>query len=313
MPATTLLAAGYAWGAAIRKAERLRGPFDVAVVLLARLDPWVFHHLEAPRKVLDAVDALGVNMTERAAAAGGLARWLWQREARRTVALERDAGRRYERVVVVTESERKAFGERAVAITHGVELLPLEEGTRDIDAAFWGRLAYFANDDAVRFILDEIWPEVRALRPGATLLIGGAAARRWMRRHHGRDGVTVASPLPSREKTLRRVKVALLPVRFGSGQSNQVLEAAEAGCAVVSTPSGMRGLAELQPHVMIEQEPRALAARVAELLAAPERASRAGRELRALAEAGLSRELACSRLAELVLGGAAEAREGESR
>ena len=77
-----------------------------------------------------------------------------------------------------------------MAIPHGVVLGPLADGPRDIDVAFWGRLAYFANADAARFLLEEVWPLVRAARPGCTLLIGGADAPGWMRdaarpgRHH---------------------------------------------------------------------------------------------------------------------------------
>lgn len=301
LPATALLAAGHDWRGALVRAERERGPFDRALVLLARLDPWVFPHLRARVRVLDAIDALGANLRERAAASRGPARAAWRVEARRTARLELAAGRRYDRVVVVAESEREAFGPRSLAIPHGVEVGPLGEGPRDVDVAFWGRLAYFANADATRFLLDQIWPVVRRARPDARLLVGGAEAPGWVRRRHGRDGIEVASPLGNREVVLRRVKVAVVPLRFGTGQSNKVLEAAEAGCAVVSTPEGVRGLAGLQRHVIIERDAERLGQQVAGLLAAPERAAALGRLLRGAVAAGFSRAEACRRLAALLL------------
>jgi len=50
----------------------------------------------------------------------------------------------------------------------------------------------------------------------------------------------------------RGIRVALMPLRFGSGQSNKTLEAAEAGCAIVGTPLAFRGVAPLAGHARIE-------------------------------------------------------------
>lgn len=302
LPWTSLLAAGFAWKRALRAAELTGGPFDVSIVQLARLDPWVFPHLPPGRRILDAIDALGANLGERASATNGLARAFWRREATRTARLEAGCGRRYDAVSVVAAGECSAFGERAVAIPHGVTLGPPADGPRDIDVAFWGRLAYFANADAVRFLIEEVWPLVRAARPDCTLLIGGADAPGWMRNAGGRDGITVQSPLADREATLRRVRVAVVPLRFGSGMSNKVLEAADASCAVVSTPEGVRGLPELAAEVAVGRTAEELAVHVLELLQHPVQAGEQGRRLRRVAESWYSRASAGQRLLALVRG-----------
>jgi len=178
LPLTALLAAPRDWRGAIARAEREAGPFAAAVVLLARLDPWVFRHLQARRLILDAIDSLGANLAERAAAAPPLARGLWRWESRRTARLERSAGARYDEVLVVAQAERSAFGERTLAVFHGVELWQPGDAPRQFDLGFWGRLAYFANRDAVDVLVREIWQYVRARRPGARLLLAGADAPR---------------------------------------------------------------------------------------------------------------------------------------
>ena len=302
LPVTALLAAGYDWAAAVRKAEGGLGAFDAAVVLLARLDPWVHPHVRARRRVFDAIDSLGANLEERARAARGPARSLWRMESRRTTRLEAAAAGRYERVVVVADAERAVFGERARAVFHGVELAAPAAGRRDFDVGFWGRLAYFANRDAASVLLDAVWPNVRRARPDATLLIAGADAPREIRRRHGRDGVTVISPMAARPQLLRRVRVAVLPLRFGSGQSNKVLEAAEASCALVATPEALRGLDPIARHAAVERDPEALAARVLDLLADPASAAARGRRLREVVEREYSRDAACRRLAGVALG-----------
>ena len=303
LPATALLAAGYGWPKALREAENEGGPFDVAVVLLARLDPWVSRHVRAPRRILDAIDSLAANLEARARAVGGVRARLWRWEGARTAGLERDAGARYDRVLVMADEERAAFGERAEAIAHGVRIEEHGAGERDFDVGFWGRLAYFANRDAAELLLNEIWPRIRAQRPAATLLIAGADAPRFVLRRDGRDGITVISPMGDRAALLRRVRVALLPVRYGSGQSTKVPEAAEASCALVATPEALRGLDALAADSLIERETDRLAARVVELLADPAGAAARGARLRAVAEREFSRAAACRRLAAAALGG----------
>lgn len=302
LPATALLAAGYDWRGALETAERDWGPFDVAVVLLARLDPWVFPYLRAKLRVLDAIDSPAANLEARAQAARGPARFLWRLEGQRTAALERGAAARYDRVLVVADAERAAFGERSRAIFHGVQLGERATGPRDFDVGFWGRLARFANRDAAAFLLEEIWPRIRRAKPDASLLIAGADAPLFVRRRSGRNGITVVSPMTGRSGLLRRVRVALLPLRFGSGQSNKVLEAAEASCALVATPEAVRGLGAIVAEAVVEREPERLATRVLGLLADPTATAAQGERLRLVVEREFSRVEACRLLAEAVLG-----------
>jgi glycosyltransferase involved in cell wall biosynthesis len=302
LPATALLAAGYDWAGAVAVAEHGGGAFDAVVVLLARLHPWVYPHVRAQRRVLDAIDSLAANLEARARAAHGVASWLWRAESRRTARLEVAAAARYDCVVVVAEAERAAFGEGVRAIFHGVEIGDAAGGWRDFDVGFWGRLAYFANRDAAAVLLNDVWPRIRNARPEAKLLLAGADAPRWIRRRHGRDGVTVISPMVSRPALLRRVRVAVLPLRFGSGQSNKVLEAGEASCALVATPEALRGLENIARHAVVERDPQALADGVLGLLRDRSAAELQGRRLREIVEREFSREDACRRLAETALG-----------
>jgi glycosyltransferase involved in cell wall biosynthesis len=249
-PLTVLLAAGAAWRRAFTRAAG-GGPYDVSVVVLARTHPWVAPYLTGSRRVLDAIDALSANLQERARAACGPWRTFWRREAARTARLEEEVVRRYQRVVVVAEEERRHFRGVVEVASHGVEVHPEGAAPRDVDFAFWGRLAYFANRDAVLTLLRDLWPAIRARLPRARLVLAGADCPRAVRAFDGRDGVCVVSPLGDRPALLRRVRVALFPVRFGSGQPNKVLEAAEASCAIVSTPAGARGVGPLATAVVV--------------------------------------------------------------
>jgi len=209
-------------------------------VLLSRLDSAVRAHLREPFRVLDAVDSLRRSMGERARQSSPLTRWIWRAEERRVARLEADAIDAYDRVVVVSAEDAGELD--AVVVSNGVSIAPLTNAPRPFDFAFWGRLGYFANADAARWLLDEIWPAIRAARPDATLLLGGADAPAAIRAADGRDGIRVISPIADVAALARSVKVAIFPIRFGTGQSNKVLEAAEAGCAIAATPKAIRGL-----------------------------------------------------------------------
>jgi glycosyltransferase involved in cell wall biosynthesis len=280
-------------------------------VLLSRLVPWLPER-PARRTILDSIDSAAVGMAERARAARGPARWFWHRERRAAERLEAEAARRYDAVVAVTRDESARFGDKGVTLPVGIALPPwpaagrrgdhsgdLGDGDeRGVDFAFWGRLPYFANRRAVRLLLDRLWPRIRARRPGATLVVGGAEAPRWLRSRDGRDGVRVVSPIGDRDALLAGVRVALLPIEYGSGQSLKTLEAAAAGCAIAGTTAAFRGCEHLMAAAVVEDDPDRLADRAVDLVESDSAA--AGRALYALVAVHDSRPALLARMARLV-------------
>lgn len=296
-PFQSLIAARYDWRDAIAAAQREHGPFDTTVVLLSRLDAAVRRDLPPGLHVLDAVDSLRRSAVERAREGSPLLRPLWAVEARRIGRVERSAVDAYDRIVVVSEEDAAEL--HAATISNGIDLAPLADAPRAFDFAFWGRLAYFANADAASWLLDEIWPAIRAERPDATLVIAGADAPPRIRAAHGRDGVTVLSPIPDVPAFARNVRIALFPVRFGTGQSTKVMEAAEAGCAIVGTPRAMRALEPLAALASVADDTRSLAAAAVALLRDDARRRAMAAALRDAVETHFSRGVTRRRLAAI--------------
>ncbi len=289
LPWQSLLAAPYAWDDAIARARRDFGSFDATVVILSRLHPWI--PAAEGTRILDAIDSLARNMHERARAASPLTRWIWRAEERRTARAEAAIERAYDRILYVSDDETGTHG---LAISNGVRIRPLEQRTRRFDFGFWGRLAYFANADAAQWLVDEIWPAIRAIRPGATLVIAGADAPATLRRAATRAGITFLSPVDDIPVLARDVRVAILPLRYGSGESTKMLEAAEAGCTVVATSRGVRSLPELAQHATIAEDAQAIAHAAIGALAKPDP------ELRRLVVQHYSREATLEKLSALV-------------
>jgi len=301
LPFQCLMSAPYDWRNAIARARLSNRPFDVTVVILSRMHPWIKKSLEG-RTVLDAVDSLRRSADERAKAAGPATRWLWRMEERRMARLEREAARAYGKVVVVSDDERGDFGE-AVAVTIGISAKPLADVPRAYDFGFWGRFPYFANADAAGWLLEEIWPAIRALNSGATLIMGGADAPPSLRNAARRRGVTLISPVGDISNFARNIRIALMPLRFGSGQSSKILEAAEAGCAIVGTPHAFRGLAPLAAHARIESSTASFARAAVDLLADDDGRTRQARQLRDVVTSDYARSETLDRLAAIATEG----------
>jgi hypothetical protein len=260
LPLQSVLAAPFDWQRAIADAQRELGPFDTTIVILSRCDPWVRASLGGGLRILDSIDSLRRNTEERARAASPFMRPLWRHEERRLARAERDLGVAYDRVIVVSDDETREFGGAATAIANSVRIAPLDmRAPRRFDFGFWGRLPYFANADAARWFVDEIVPALRARHPSAAIVLGGAEAPRALRDAAERAGVVVESPVDDVASFARNVRVAIVPMRYGSGQSSKLLEAAEAGCAVVTTPQALRGLPRIAPHVAVGSDAASIA------------------------------------------------------
>lgn len=295
------IAAGiFDWRAASREVERQNGESDVAVVLLSRTIPWTAGLFASRNSIVDVIDSDADSMSERARAACGPQRALWNMEAERSRRYERALGASKPRVLAINESSAAAIGERVGAVANGVAIEALGPRNLEYDFAFWGRLRYFANEDAVRRILLSIWPAIRRTLGDSKLLVAGADATSHQRRFDGRDGVRVISPALDRGALLRSVGVAIFPVRYGTGQLNKLLEAAEAGCAIVATRFAARSAPALAPAIVCAETDEEFAARAIEIASDRDRRSALGASARRLVSEHYSREASLRRLRDEV-------------
>jgi glycosyltransferase involved in cell wall biosynthesis len=188
-----------------------------------------------------------------------------------------------------------------------VQISPLDENApRRFDFGFWGRLPYFANADAAHWLLAEIVPALREQHPAATIAIGGADAPRGLRAAAERAGVELESPVADIAAFARGVRVAIAPMRYGSGQSCKLIEAAEAGCAIVTTPQALRGLPEIARHAGVGSDAKSIASAAVALLHDDVRRAAMGKALRRAVEQHHSHQRAHSAMARLA-GAAASA------
>lgn len=188
--------------------------------------------------VLDHVDALALNMARRAE---GPEPMLIRLAARSESALLRRWERRcagWAGVQVVTAAEDAAHlwpSPPPIVLPiawYGEPFVEPPSHERDIDVIFTGSMGYPPNRAASEWIAAEIVPRLRSIRPDVSAWIVGRGASELRLR----PGVEVASDVPDLYAYLRRAKVAVVPLRGGTGAPNKVLEATACGAALVASP-----------------------------------------------------------------------------
>lgn len=111
---------------------------------------------------------------------------------------------------------------------------------------FVGFLGYAPNDDAVRWLADELAPAIRAqLAEGYEFLIAGAGASQALAGRMADSGLRHLGFVPDLAPVYRDADAdaVLVPLRYGSGTRIKILEAFAHGRPVVSTRQGMEGIA----------------------------------------------------------------------
>jgi polysaccharide biosynthesis protein PslH len=120
---------------------------------------------------------------------------------------------------------------------------------RDIDVIFTGRMNYPPNRDAARRLAHDIVPRLRERRAGVRVYVVGRFAASL-----GLRGVEVASDVEDMHSYLRRAKVAVAPLRAGTGSPTKLIEAAAAGAAVVAPAWATASLGMTAPSADTAEE-----------------------------------------------------------
>jgi glycosyltransferase involved in cell wall biosynthesis len=224
-------------GRAWRVARRRAAGSDVVVAVTVRA-------LRGPLPVpviLDHVDALSLNMRRRAAGPEPVPLRL---VARAEAALLRRWERRLagwvaaQAAISAVDAAHLPAPPEVQVLPNSVQLAsgpPPQAVDRDIDVILTGNMAYPPNADAACWLSSEIAPALWRRRPDASVWVVGRDAHRLTLDRR----IEVRADVPEVAAYLRRARIAVAPLRIGTGAPNKVLEAMAAGAAVVATPAAV--------------------------------------------------------------------------
>ena len=214
------------------------------------------------------------------------ARWRW---------FERRALRGTARVVVMSEKDLELCAlPHATVIANGVDLARFapapEHNGRHL--LFVGSFRHFPNVVGFRFFLEEVWPRLtRRLEDVTMTVVGGPDARLHWRNFSGeRDlprwqGIKLLEFVADVVPLYQEANLVVVPTLVSAGTNLKVLEAMAMERAIVSTTSGVAGIALRHGEsVWIADSGEEFAGAVEDLLCSPPKRSAMARRARTLAE-----------------------------
>ena len=230
--------------ALLRPLLERRGACDVILVDHAGLAPLVEHRRqdEAWCNTLQNVASVRTSQ-EIEHTRGRRQRWLLERDATKARRFERWVLGTYDLVFAVSEDDADDLPGPTAVVPNGVDLERFRPSPvpSEPHVVLTGTLGYLPNVDGSLWFVREVWPLVRAEVPGARLtMVGRNPVPEQLALRD--SGIHVEANVPDVLPFLEGARLAIVPLRIGSGTRLKALEALAAGRPVVGTPIGLGGL-----------------------------------------------------------------------
>lgn len=202
-------------------------------------------------RVIDFVDLDSAKWTQFGRVRPPPMSWLYRREGRRLLALERRLAAQADASFFATEQELQTFEAlapecrgRSQVLRNGVDAEYFSPSASfanpfaadELPLVFTGSMNYWPNVDAVRWFAQDMLPALRSRWPALRLHIVGREPLRSVRALAG-DSVIVTGTVPDVRPYLQHARLVLAPMRYARGIQNKILEAMAMAQTVVCTPA----------------------------------------------------------------------------
>ncbi len=241
--------------------------------------------------IWDSVDSISLLFKQAAVQSKNwFSRWLTRFESRRTGRYEHWLVDQFDHVLITSEKDKQAVlpegqnrrcSSSVSVLPNGVDLdyfKPDERIVRDpASLVISGKMSYHANVAMVLFFIHEIMPLIWKHRPDVKVNVVGKDPPREIQALGQNPAVHVTGTVDDIRPFLQRATISVVPILYGAGIQNKVLEAMACTTPVVSTPQGVSALSILPDRdVLIAQEPEGFANSVLDLLKSPVRQRQVG-------------------------------------
>ncbi|WP_394754658.1 TIGR03087 family PEP-CTERM/XrtA system glycosyltransferase [Crenothrix sp.] len=237
--------------------------------------------------VVDFVDIDSDKWRQYAEKKHGIAKWIYQREAKYLFDYEQALAARAKASFFVSEQEAGLFKKLAPAVSekishinNGVNVDYFSQ-EHDFDSpysnnesaqilVFTGAMDYWANIDAVKWFVEQVFSQVIKSHPAAKFYIVGSKPAQEVL-DLASSHVVVTGAVPDVRPYLAYAKLAIAPLRIARGIQNKVLEAMSMAKHVVATSAAMEGIAyDLTLSVSVSDEAEIMIEHINALLSKPE-------------------------------------------
>lgn len=207
----------------------------------------------------------------------GPRRWLLASQYRRMARFERDAVRRFDLLLAVSDADAQTLERLYGPLSQPVHVVPTgvdteyfaprEGSVRNRHLVFTGSMDWLPNEDGIVHFVREMLPLIRQVEPSTTLSIVGRDPTPAVRNLEAQYGVTVTGRVDDVRPFVAEAAVYVVPLRIGGGTRLKIFEAMGMGKPIVSTTVGAEGLPVSDGlHLLLADTPDAFAHAVVRLL-----------------------------------------------
>lgn len=156
-------------------------------------------------------------------------------------------------------------------LPNGVDLdyfHPNPEIQRDVETlVFSGKMSYHANVSMVKYLVAEIMPLIWKERPSVRLVIVGKDPPSDIRKFEKNSLITVTGTVPDIRPYLWQATVSVIPLLYGAGIQNKILEAMAVGTPVITSGRSLSALSvEAGKDLLIANDAAGFAHQILNLL-----------------------------------------------
>ncbi len=245
-------------------------------------------------KIVDLHDAISMNYLEAVRRVKGSWRAIYWMENGRVLPYEVKTVNEFARSFIVSDIDRDyliqqgAAQEKIITIPVAVkdEVINRSSQVKEEDQiVFFAKMDTLANRDAAIYFAKEVFPLLRKKNRSLEFIVVGARPPREVLRLEGIAGIRVTGFVQDPYDFIDSCKVFVVPLRFGAGVQNKLLEAMALRKSVVTTSLAAKAIKGKDgKHFLVADGPVEMANRIWELLQDIEKRESLGGEARALIE-----------------------------
>lgn len=231
---------------------------DRAVVFSTAMAPYLLarRDFDPKRVIFDMVDVDSDKWRQYADSAAGLSVWIYRREMRTLLALERKAAFAFGATLLVSPHETETFARlapecagRLYSVVNGVDLKFFAPdgthanpfGANEIPLVMTGMMDYRPNAEGAIWFARSVLPLIRVARPEVCFYVVGARPTGSVRSLAAPD-VVVTGKVDDVRPYLAHAGAVVAPLKLARGLQNKVLEGMAMARPVVATSAAARAL-----------------------------------------------------------------------
>lgn len=216
---------------------------DLVYCYRLRMAPYA-EALPAPR-VIDIVDSLALYNERRKRFEKNPMRMAYAAlDLPRILKRERGLDKNFRRVFINGGADASYLGNKNIRVAaNGVTPAPKVKKIKqkNFTVGFLGNMEYAPNLDAALFFIKKIWKKIAGSDKNIKSVFAGDT-KGLLKSFDGKDGIKIKGRLPGIHVELASWSVSVVPVRYGAGRQNKILDSWAAGLPVVATNFAAEGV-----------------------------------------------------------------------